>query len=77
MSGDDADRAESVDFLVEGTGSDGAPVMCAVEASYTCGIGDSNRVIDRTSLLTTLLAREVRPAVVGEVFTTRFEVDAR
>ncbi len=76
MSRDDADRAESVDFLMEGTGSDGAPVMYAVEASYTCGIGDSDRAIDRAALLTTLLAREVRPAVVGEVFITGFEADA-
>ena len=76
MSRDDADRAESVDFLMEGTGSDGSPVMYAVEASYTCGIGDSNRAIDKAALLTTLLAREVRPAVVGEVFTAGFEADA-
>ena len=76
MSGDDADRAESIDFLMEGTDSNGAPVMYAVEASYTCGVGDSDRAIGRAALLTGLLAREVRPAVVGEVFTTEFEADA-
>ena len=76
LSRDEADRAESVDFLMEGTDSNGAPVMYAVEASYTCGVGDSDRAIDKAALLTALLAREVRPAVVGEVFTTGFEADA-
>ena len=76
MSSDEASRAESIDFLMEGTESGGAPVMYAVEASYTCGVGDTDRAIEKATLLTRLLGREVKPAVVGEVFTAEFEADA-
>ena len=76
MSSDEASRAESIDFLMEGTGSSGTPVMYAVEASYTSGIRDTDRAIEKATLLTGLLGREVKPAVVGEVFTTGFEADA-
>ena len=43
---------------------------------YTIGVDDSDRAIDRAALLTRTLGREVRPAVVGETATARFEADA-
>ena len=70
---DDASRAEAIDFLLEGTDAEGVAVMYAVEVSYTVGIGDCERAIDKATLLTRVLRREVKPAVVGEVFTAGFE----
>ena len=69
-------RAGSADFLLEGTDSHGAAVMYAVEVSYTVGIDDSDRAIDKAALLTRALGREVRPAVVGESAAAQFEADA-
>ena len=69
---DDASRAESIDFLLEGTDAEGVAVMYAVEVSYTVGVGDCERAIDKAALLTRMLRREVKPAVVGEVFTAGF-----
>ena len=76
MSRDEVNRAESVDFLLEGTDANGEPVMYAVEVSYTGGPDDSDRAIEKASLLTRLLGRDVKPAVVGESFTAQFEADA-
>ena len=76
MSREDVNRAESVDFLLEGTDANGEPVMYAVEVSYTGGPDDSDRAIEKASLLTRLLGRDVKPAVVGESFTAQFEADA-
>ena len=72
----DADRAESIDFLLEGTDANGAPVIYAVEVSFTAGPDDINRAAQKAALLTRLLGREVKPAVVGENFTALFEADA-
>ena len=69
-------RAGTIDFLLEGTDSSGSAVIYAVEASYTMGIDDSDRAIDKATLLTSALGREVRPAVVGESSTAYFEEDA-
>ncbi len=76
MTGDEAIRAEAIDFILEGAASDGAAVMYAVEVSYNAGIDDSNRAIDKAALLSKVLGREVRPAVVGEVSAAQFEADA-
>ena len=76
MSEDEFIRAGSADFLLEGTDSHGAAVMYAVEVSYTIGVDDSDRAIDKAALLTRALGREVRPAVVGETATAQFEADA-
>ncbi len=76
MSREEVNRAESVDFLLEGTDANGEPVMYAVEVSYTGGPDDSDRAIEKASLLTRLLGRDVKPAVVGESFTAQFEADA-
>ncbi len=76
MSREEAARAESVDFLLEGTDANGAPVIYAVEVSYTGGVDDSDRAIEKASLLTRVLGRDVKPAVVGEAFTAQFEADA-
>ena len=76
MSSDDASRAESIDFLIEGTDASGAAVMFALEVSYAVGVSDCDRAIGKAVLLTSLLGREVKPAVVGEVFATGFEAYA-
>ena len=76
MSSDAASRAESIDFLIEGTNAGGGAVMYALEVSYTVGAGDCDRAVDKAVLLTRLLGREVKPAVVGEVFATGFEAYA-
>jgi hypothetical protein len=76
VSREEAARAESVDFLLEGADANGAPVMFAVEVSYTGGIDDSDRAIEKAALLTRLLGRDVKSAVVGESFTAQFEEDA-
>ena len=76
MSEDEFVRAGSADFLLEGTDSHGAAVMYAVEVSYTIGVDDSDRAIDKAALLARALGREVRPAVVGETATAQFEADA-
>ena len=72
MSGNEASRAESIDFLVEGTNSEGAAVMFAIEVSYTAGISDCDRAVDKAVLLTRLLGRQVKPAVVGQEFIEGF-----
>ena len=76
MSSDAASRAESIDFLIEGTDASGGAVMYALEVSYTVGVSDCDRALDKAVLLTRLLGREVKPAVVGEVFATGFEAYA-
>ena len=76
MSSDAASRAESIDFLIEGTDASGGAVMYALEVSYTVGVRDCDRAVDKAALLTSLLGREVKPAVVGEVFATGFEAYA-
>ena len=76
VSREEAARAESVDFLLEGADANGEPVIYAVEVSYTGGIDDSDRAIEKAALLTSLLGRDVKPAVVGESFTAQFEEDA-
>ena len=76
MSEEEFIRAGSADFLLEGTDSRGAAVMYALEVSYTVGVDDSDRAIDKAALLTRALGREVRPAVVGETATAQFEADA-
>ena len=76
MSSDAASRAESIDFLIEGTDASGGAVMYALEVSYTVGVSDCDRAVDKAVLLTRLLGREVKPAVVGEVFATGFEAYA-
>ena len=76
MSRDDVSRAESIDFLLEGTDSGGRPVIYAVEASYTVGPDDIARAVTKAGLLTKLLGREVRPAVVGEAFTAQLTENA-
>ena len=76
ISREEAARAESVDFLLEGTDANGVPVIYAVEVSYTGGVDDSDRAIEKASLLTRVLGRDVKPAVVGEAFTAQFEADA-
>ncbi len=76
LTEDEFIRAGSIDFLLEGTDSGGAAVIYAVEVSYTLGLDDSDRAIDKAALLTAALDREVRPAVVGESSTAQFESDA-
>ncbi len=76
MSEDEFAKAGTIDFLLEGTDPDGTAVMYAVEVSFTAGIDDSNRAIEKSALLTRSLGREVRPAVVGEVSTAQFDADA-
>ena len=76
MTGDEAIRAEAIDFLLEGTDSEGAAVMYAVEVSYNAGPDDSDRAVDKAALLSRVLGRDVKPAVVGEVSTAQFEADA-
>ncbi len=76
ISTQEANRAETIDFLLEGTDSNGTAVVFAVEVSYNVGVDDSDRAIDKATLLTKALGREVRPAVVGEVSTAQFEADA-
>ena len=76
MSEEEFIRAGSADFLLEGTDSHGAAVMYALEVSYTVGVDDSDRAIDKAALLTRALGREVRPAVVGETSIAQFEADA-
>ena len=75
MSEDEFSRAGTADFLLEGTDSHGAAVMYAVEVSYTVGTDDIGRAIDKASLLSRALGREVSPAVVGEAATAHFEAD--
>lgn len=72
----EADRAESIDFLLEGSDSSGAPVLYAVEVSFTAGPDDIERAAQKADLLTRLLGREVRPAVVGADFTAHFADNA-
>ena len=76
ISRDEAIRAETIDFLLEGTDSGGAAVLYAVEVSYTGGIGDIDRAVDRADILSRVLGREVKPAVVSAAFTPQFEADA-
>lgn len=76
LTEDEFVRAGNVDFLLEGTDYDGVAVIYAVEVSYTMGLDDSDRAIDKAGLLTVTLDREVRPAVVGESCTAQFEADA-
>ena len=77
MTEQEFDQAGSIDFVLEGTGREGHPVMYALEVSFTIGVGDSDRAIGKAELLTRALGREVRPAVAGESSTIEFEDDAR
>ena len=72
----EADRAEAIDFLLEGTDGNGRPVIYAVEVSFTAGPDDINRAAQKADLLTRLLGRLVKPAVVGADFTAQFEAEA-
>lgn len=72
----DAERAESIDFLLEGVDGSGAPAMYAVEVSYTAGPDDIDRAVAKAGILTRLLQREIKPAVVGEEFTAHFAPEA-
>ena len=76
LTEEEFNQAGSIDFLLEGTDSGGAAVIYAVEVSYTMGIDDSDRAIDKAGLLTAALDRKVRSAVVGESSTAQFESDA-
>ena len=76
MAKTEIERAQSIDCLLEGTDNSGTPVMYAVEISYTAGPDDINRASEKAKLLTQLLGRQVRPAVVGEDFTAQFETKA-
>jgi hypothetical protein len=76
LSREDAIRAEAIDFLLEGTNAAGAPVIYAVEVSFTAGPDDTERAIAKAELLTLLLGREIKPAVVGASFTVGFAADA-
>ena len=76
LTQDEYSRAGAIDFLLEGTDSGGVAVMYAVEVSYTMGIDDLARAVDKAALLSRALGREVRPAVVGESSTAPFESDA-
>ena len=74
----EADDAVAIDFLMEGTDHAGAPVMFAVEVSYTAGFADIERAVRRAPLLARMLGREaVLPAVAAEVISRGFEESAR
>ena len=78
MTQAEANNAGAIDFLMEGIDHAGAPVMFAVEVSYTAGRDDINRAMERAPLIAKMLGREaVRPAVAAEVITEAFEEDAR
>ncbi len=76
LTRDESSRVSTADFLLEGTDSEGMAVMYAVEVSYTMGIGDTDRALDKAALLTRALGRDVRPAVLGESAIAQFEADA-
>ena len=73
----EADKIRAVDFLMEGTDSDGSPVMFAVEVSYTAGYDDIERAVERAPLAARLLGRQVVPAVAAEVISMEFEEKAQ
>ena len=75
---DEGDDAAAIDFLMEGTDHSGAPVMFAVEVSYTAGLTDIERAVRRAPLLAKMLGRDtVLPAVAAEVISEDFEESAR
>ena len=70
--------AAAIDFLMEGTDHAGAPVVFAIEVSYTAGLADIERAVRRAPLLAKMLGREVvLPAVAAEVISEGFEERAR
>lgn len=70
--------AVAIDFLMEGTDHTGAPVMFALEVSYTAGFTDIERAVRRAPLLAKILGRDtVLPAVAAEVISEEFEGRAR
>ena len=74
----EGEDATAIDFLMEGTDHTGAPVMFALEVSYTAGSTDIERAVRRAPLLAKMLGREtVLPAVAAEVISERFEESAR
>ncbi len=74
----EGEDATAIDFLMEGTDHTGAPVMFALEVSYTAGFTDIERAVRRAPLLAKMLGREtVIPAVAAEVISERFEESAR
>ena len=74
----EGEDATAIDFLMEGTDHTGAPVMFALEVSYTAGFTDIERAVRRAPLLAKMLGREtVLPAVAAEVISERFEESAR
>ena len=73
----EADKVRAVDFLMEGTDSDGSPIMLAVEVSYTAGYDDIERAVERAPLVARLLGRQVIPAVAAEVISMEFEEKAQ
>ena len=73
ISRDEADKIRALDFLLEGTDSDGSPIMFAVEVSYTAGYDDIDRAVERAPLAARLLGRQVIPAVAAEVIGVDFE----
>ncbi len=78
MTRDEVDKAGAIDFLMEGTNYEGAPVSFAVEVSYTAGMDDIRRAVERAPLIAKMLGRDVvLPAVAAEVISETFEEDAR
>ena len=74
----EGEDAAAIDFLMEGTDHAGAPVMFAVEVSYTAGFTDIERAVRRAPLLARMLGRDVvLPAVAAEVISEGFEESAR
>ena len=78
MTKAEVDNAGAIDFLMEGTDYAGAPVSFAIEVSYTAGMDDIRRAVERAPLIAKMLGREaVLPAVAAEVISEDFEENAR
>ena len=78
MTRAEADNAGAIDFLMEGTDHAGKPVMFAIEVSYTAGMEDIQRAVERAPLIAKMLGRAVVfPAVAAEVISEAFEENAR
>ena len=57
MTRAEADNAGAIDFLMEGTDHAGKPVMFAIEVSYTAGMEDIQRAVERAPLIAKMLGR--------------------
>ncbi len=77
ISRDDAEKVRALDFLLEGTDGSGAPIMYAVEVSYTAGYEDIDRALERAPIAARMLGRQVIPAVAAEVISMDFEERAQ